>query len=267
MVNLDLADEHVYPERDVILEERRSRVDNEPVGPAGRAADGGAVSAPSLPAAGDRLVPRDRGLHPRGRGRLLSPVVRAQQRDPGRGRRRHRGRAAAAGRAHLRPDPGPPGAATPPAGRAAPACRAAGRAAPRAGAPAEPDALLPGPQLQLGRAASTPMRWRCWPRSWAAAAPAGCSAAVVVEQGLAAGAGAYYHGTSLDASTFRVYASPRPGVDMAELERAVDARDRPHAGGRRHRGRAHAHPAAPAGRGHLSPATRWAVPPACSAWL
>ena len=30
MVNLDLADEHVYPERDVILEERRSRVDNEP---------------------------------------------------------------------------------------------------------------------------------------------------------------------------------------------------------------------------------------------
>ena len=30
MVNLDLADDHVYPERDVILEERRSRVDNEP---------------------------------------------------------------------------------------------------------------------------------------------------------------------------------------------------------------------------------------------
>ena len=30
MVNLELADEHVYPERDVILEERRSRVDNEP---------------------------------------------------------------------------------------------------------------------------------------------------------------------------------------------------------------------------------------------
>ena len=30
MVNLDLSDEHVYPERDVILEERRSRVDNEP---------------------------------------------------------------------------------------------------------------------------------------------------------------------------------------------------------------------------------------------
>jgi len=30
MVNLDLSDEHVYPERDVILEERKQRVDNEP---------------------------------------------------------------------------------------------------------------------------------------------------------------------------------------------------------------------------------------------
>ena len=120
-------------------------------GAAGRAADGGAVPAPPLPAAGDRLVPRDRGLHARGRGRLLSPVLRAQQRDPGGRRRHHRGRAAAARRADLRCHPGPAGGSAPPAGRAAPACRAAGRAAPRAGAPAQPDALLPGPELHLGR--------------------------------------------------------------------------------------------------------------------
>ena len=57
-------------------------------GPAGRAADGRPVPAPSLPAAGDRLVPRDRRLHPRGRARLLPAMVRAQQRGPGRRRRR-----------------------------------------------------------------------------------------------------------------------------------------------------------------------------------
>ena len=84
------------------------------VGTAGRAADGRAVPAPPLPAAGDRLVPRDRGLHPRGRARVLPRVVRAQQRRPGGRRRRHRGRAAPAGRAE-------PTARSPPA-----TCRRAG---------------------------------------------------------------------------------------------------------------------------------------------
>lgn len=45
---------------------------------------------------------------------------------------------------------------------------------------------------------------------------------LVVEQGLAAAAGAYYRGSSLDTSTFRVYASPRPGVDLGTLEAALD---------------------------------------------
>lgn len=46
---------------------------------------------------------------------------------------------------------------------------------------------------------------------------------LVVEQGLAAGAGSYYRGTSLDFTTFRVYASPRPGIEMDALEAGVDA--------------------------------------------
>ncbi len=45
--------------------------------------------------------------------------------------------------------------------------------------------------------------------------------ALVVEQGLAAGAGAYYRGTALDPTGFRVYASPRPGVELARVERAL----------------------------------------------
>lgn len=46
---------------------------------------------------------------------------------------------------------------------------------------------------------------------------------LVVDQGLATGAGAYYRGSSLDLTTFRVYASPRPGGDLDTLEAALDA--------------------------------------------
>ena len=47
--------------------------------------------------------------------------------------------------------------------------------------------------------------------------------ALVVDQGIAAGAGAWYMSTSLDASRFGIYASPRPDVSLEALEAAVDA--------------------------------------------
>ena len=47
--------------------------------------------------------------------------------------------------------------------------------------------------------------------------------ALVVDQGLATGAGSFYRGSSLDQTTFRVYASPRPGGDLGALEAALDA--------------------------------------------
>jgi zinc protease len=47
--------------------------------------------------------------------------------------------------------------------------------------------------------------------------------ALVIEQGLATSAGAFYRGSAFDLSTFRVYASPRPGVDLDELQAAVEA--------------------------------------------
>jgi zinc protease len=46
---------------------------------------------------------------------------------------------------------------------------------------------------------------------------------LVVDQGIAAGAGAYYGGSSLDDSRFVIYASPRPDHSLAELEAALDA--------------------------------------------
>lgn len=45
---------------------------------------------------------------------------------------------------------------------------------------------------------------------------------LVVEKGLAAGAGSWYQGTALDATRFGVYASPRPGVSLDDVEAALD---------------------------------------------
>lgn len=45
---------------------------------------------------------------------------------------------------------------------------------------------------------------------------------LVVEKGIAASAGAWYQGTALDATRFGVYASPRPGVTLEALEAALD---------------------------------------------
>ena len=47
--------------------------------------------------------------------------------------------------------------------------------------------------------------------------------ALVVEQGLAAGAGAFYRGGSRDDTSLRLYASPRPGVEIERLEAALEA--------------------------------------------
>jgi zinc protease len=46
---------------------------------------------------------------------------------------------------------------------------------------------------------------------------------LVIEQKLATSAGAYYRGNSLDETTFRLYASPQPGVSLDQIEAAVDA--------------------------------------------
>ncbi|MBK8007123.1 MAG: insulinase family protein [Rhizobiales bacterium] len=45
---------------------------------------------------------------------------------------------------------------------------------------------------------------------------------LVVEKGIAANAGSWYQGTALDATRFGVYASPRPGTTLEALEAALD---------------------------------------------
>jgi zinc protease len=46
---------------------------------------------------------------------------------------------------------------------------------------------------------------------------------LVIENKLATSAGAFYRGSAFDLATFRVYASPRPGVSLDQLEVAVEA--------------------------------------------
>jgi zinc protease len=220
MVNLDLSDEHVYPERDVILEERRSRVDNEP-------------SA----LLGEQLMAAQYLHHP-----YRLPVIgwfheiASYTREDAIGfyRRWYAPNnailvvAGDVGAEELRPL----------------AERTYGRIAAR---PVPPrDRLVEPPQHAERRVVLHHERVRQPSLMRSYLAPSFASAgkehayalevlaeilggggtsrlfrAVVVEQGLAAGAGAFYRGTSLDAATFRVYASPRPGVGMAELEAAV----------------------------------------------
>ena len=47
--------------------------------------------------------------------------------------------------------------------------------------------------------------------------------ALVVEKKIATSAGAFYRGSALDLATFRLYASPRPDVTIEELEAAIEA--------------------------------------------
>ena len=44
----------------------------------------------------------------------------------------------------------------------------------------------------------------------------------MIDKGLAANAGAWYQGVALDATRFGVYASPRPGTGLSQLEQALD---------------------------------------------
>jgi zinc protease len=46
---------------------------------------------------------------------------------------------------------------------------------------------------------------------------------LVIEQKLATSAGTYYRGDSLDPTTFRLYASPQPGVSLDQIEAATEA--------------------------------------------
>ncbi|MFO1048550.1 MAG: pitrilysin family protein [Geminicoccaceae bacterium] len=222
MVNLDLADEHVYPERDVILEERRSRVDNEPSALLGEQMMAAqylhhpyrlpvigwfheiagytredalefyrswyAPNNAVLVVAGDVTAAELRPLAEQAYGgiaaRLLPPRRRLAE-PP-----QHAGR-----RITLRHE------------RVRQPVLSRTWLAPSYASPGHEHAYALELLSEIFGAGGTSRLFR----------------AVVVDQALAAHAGTHYRGTGLDGALFRLFALPRPGVDLAVLEAALDA--------------------------------------------
>jgi zinc protease len=222
MSGLVLTDANVLPERDVVLEERRSRTDNDPGAqlseavqaalyvnhPYGRPVIGweheirrlgrdDAIAfyrrhyAPNnaiLVVTGDVAPDEVRDLAEKIYGKVprqanIKPRVRPSEPEP---------------RAHRRVTLADARVAQPSMSRSylVPSYRT--------GKPGEAEALEVLSQI-LG-AGSTSRLYR----------------ALVVDKGIAANAGAWYQGTAVDATRFGVYASPRPGVALETLEQAVD---------------------------------------------
>ena len=221
MANLDLSDGNVTTERNVVLEERRMRVDNDPQAQFGEQVDAALHLS-----------------HPYGR-----PVIGWPEEI------RHIGRAEAQDfyRHHYAPN----NAILVIAGDVSvDEVRGAAQAAyakvpardlvPRA-AFAEPPRMAETRLAATSPDAKVPLFMRDYRVPSYAEAPPGQAEALetlaqlmggdysallykklVVEKKLATGAGASYDGYHRDAGAFQVYAYPRPGVPFATLERAVD---------------------------------------------
>ena len=222
MAHLDLSDASVKTERDVVLEERRMRIDNSPSALAAEQVDAALYLS-----------------HPYGR-----PVIGW----PEEVHRLDRAQAQAFYDRHYAPNNAilvEVGDVTPGEVRAAAASTFA-RVPPRPLEPrvvyAEPARLGPT-RLAIARPdATVPSFTRTWRVASYVQGKPGAAAALdvlaallggdsnavlyrklVVEQKLATDAGASYDGDARNAGAFSVFATPRPGVSLAEVEHAVDA--------------------------------------------
>lgn len=221
MVNLDLSDEHVYPERDVILEERRSRVDNEPAALLGEQLMAAQyLNHPyRLPVIGwfheiasytreDAVDFYRQWYAPNNAVLVVAGDITVAELQPLALR--------TYGRIEARP--------VPPRRRLAePTQHAERRIVLRHERVRQPSLM----RSFLAPSFSSDGREHAYALELLAEILGGGGTSrlyrgVVVEAGLAAGAGAFYRGSSLDTSTFRIYASPRPGIEMAALEEAVN---------------------------------------------
>ena len=127
MANLRITEKELIPERQVVLEERRMRIDNSPGALLDEAVQEqlfGRHKPYGMPISG--YVDDVKKLSVNDLDGVLSQVLRAQQRGPDRGRRHHGRAGAQARREALRADRRAQGRAAPPAGRRArPTCRSA----------------------------------------------------------------------------------------------------------------------------------------------
>ena len=111
MRNLKLLPATVDSEREVVEEEKRLRVDNDPIGKALEKFRALAYTKHPYNWTPIGTIEDLEKVTPADCQKLLRHLLPAQQRDADRRRRRRRGDGAAAGRQALRPDPARPGAA------------------------------------------------------------------------------------------------------------------------------------------------------------
>ncbi|GGD99564.1 putative zinc protease y4wA [Aureimonas endophytica] len=225
MENLILSDEAVLPERDVILEERRMRVENDPAAKLGEAMDAALYqnSHYGIPVIGwrhemeklsreDAIAWYDRYYTPNNATLIVAGDVTAEE--------VRRLAEKTFGQVKRRAEPGD-------------------RAARRATEP-EPNAAR-SVTLRDPRVTQPSMQRNYLVPSDVTAAPGEAEAldvladilgggttsrlyrSLVVEQGLSAGAGAFYQSGRLKEAEFGVYGSPRGEADLPKVEAAIDS--------------------------------------------
>lgn len=222
MVGLRLTDEVVNPERDVVLEERRSRVDGDPSSQLGEAVAASLyVNHPyGTPIIGwqheiekldrhDAIAFYERFYTPNNAILVVAGDVSADD---------VRSAADATyGKVARRADPGPRARPKEPEPRAA---RRVALADPRVTQPAVQRSYL-APSYETGQG-DRPYALDVLAQILGGGTTSRLYKALVVEKGVAANAGAWYQGDALDDGRFAVYATPRGGASLAELEVAID---------------------------------------------
>ena len=222
MTGLVLDDKVVLSEREVVLEERRTRIDNEPAALLREQLMRRAVPQRLVAGPDDRLGDRDPAARHRGRAGVLSRMVHAEQRGARRRRRCRDGRGASPGREEFRPDPAP--AASRRVRLEEPQHRAAARLEMKSARVAQPSwrryYLAPS-----YRAGDTQHAYALQVLAEILGGGAGSRLYqnLVLNDGIALSVGADYSPSALDLTNFSVSATPKAGIAVADLEAAVEA--------------------------------------------
>jgi zinc protease len=222
MTDLRLADEIVYPERDVILEERRSRVDNEPSSLLGEQLNAAQfLHHPyRLPVIGwmheieayrreDAEAFYRQWYAPNNAILVVAGDITADELRPLAEK--------TYGQIPARPVPQRRRLAEPPQH----AERRISLADPRVRQPSLVRSYLAPSYASAGAEHAYPLAVLA--EILGGGGTSRLYRRLVIELGLATGVGCYYYATCLDQTTFRIYASPRPGIELDALETALDA--------------------------------------------
>lgn len=221
MANLQLSDEHVYPERDVILEERKQRVDNEP-----QSLLSESVSAAQflhhpyrLPVIGwmheiadytreDAFAFYERWYAPNNAILIVVGDIDADELRPLAEK--------AYGAIPSRPVPERRRLREPPQH----AERRLTLVDEKVQQPLLLRSYMAPSAVSAGKEHSLPLE--VLSEIFAGGSTSRLYQSMVVERGVAAGVGGGYRSSSLDPTSMRLYASPRPGTEIAKVEAALD---------------------------------------------